>query len=111
MANMSVLEIVMLQGAIVDALENGRRYGKAWMVQAANDGLEEWRTLDFSAFEQALANADSPVFFNPIEKTRCIQHLSAKERTYFENNHGDHDLYSAAVTSAWDTLQRLIEAV
>ena len=94
------------------AMENAREYGKAWMFRVAveEDGLEEWRGLDYPAFCRALSNANDPVFFDSFERAGCIQHLSEAEKVLqFEETDGDADLYNAAVEAAWDELQRLLK--
>lgn len=90
--------------------ENARECGKAWIFQVAVEdcGLEEWEGLDYTAFCQALANANDPAFFSSFERAGCIQHLSERERERFDEADGDADLYSAAVEAAWDELQRLL---
>ena len=93
------------------AMESAREYGVAWMFKAAveDEGLEEWRGLDYPAFCQALANANAPAFFSSFEKAECIQHLSEEEKVQFDEADGDADLYNAAVEAAWDELQRLLK--
>lgn len=93
------------------AMENAREYGKAWMFRVAveEDGLEEWRGLDYPAFCRALSNANDPVFFDSFERAGCIQHFSEADRERFEAEDWDFDLYNAAEEAAWDELQRLLK--
>lgn len=75
-----------------------REYGRAWMEAIITDGeADEWNTLTWPEFQQALSNANSPSF-------------TWRGGTDTDYSGLEGEFFAVASEAAWDTLEDSIAA-